>query len=130
MKVVNLMGSIAKVFILACGLFFVGGVLYLLVKRKISERNSLLWLLCALIILTLSAIPDILGVIAHIIGIDYPPSLLFLLSTLILLYISLNQSIQISKISEQLKELTQNYAICRYACTKEKEKSCNTKENF
>ena len=105
------MNTLLKIFILSCGLIVVGTIVYLLMKRKISERNSLLWLLGSLVILTLSAMPEVLEVIAHMLGVDYPPSLLFLFSTLILLFITLYQSIQISILSAQVKELTQHVAI-------------------
>ena len=105
------MGSTLKLFILLCGLVFVGTVIYLLVQRKINERNSLLWLLGALIILAFSTMPDLLQVLADLTGVEYPPTLLFLFSTLIILFILLFQSIQISVMQERLKELTQLVAI-------------------
>lgn len=105
------MSSLLKLFILICGLLFVGTVIFLLVKRKINERNSLMWLLASIIILVLSAFPEMLEVLAHSVGVDYPPALLFLFSTLILLLVVLYQSIQISTLFEQVKELTQHVAI-------------------
>lgn len=105
------MSSILKIFILICGLLFVGVVVSLLVRKKINERNSLLWLVASIFILVLSAIPELLQVLANVIGVDYPPSILFLFSTLILLLVVLSQSIQISGLAEQVKELTQHVAI-------------------
>lgn len=105
------MGDLAKIFIGVCGVAFFFSVLYLLIKKKISEKNSISWMIGTFVILLLAVIPDTLDAIAYSIGIKYPPALLFLLSTLVLLYISLIQSIQISSLSEQLKELAQRYAI-------------------
>lgn len=105
------MGSTLKITILICGLLFVGTVFYLLVNKKINERNSLFWLLGALVILALSTMPEILEILAELAGVDYPPTLLFLCSTLIILFITLYQSIQISILQERLKELTQLFAI-------------------
>ncbi len=105
------MSSTLKLFIFFCGLVFVGTVIYLLVQRKINERNSLLWLFGALIILALSTMPDLLQVLADFAGVEYPPTLLFLFSTLIILFILLFQSIQISALQEHLKELAQLVAI-------------------
>ena len=104
--------SIALKFtILVLGAVFVVTVIYLLIRRKISERNSFLWLAGALIILLLSTIPDILQILAHVTGVDYPPTLLFLLSILVILFMLLNQSIQISVLQDKCKELTQQLAI-------------------
>jgi hypothetical protein len=105
------MGSILKIFILFCGLAFIGVVFYLLMKRKISERNSLFWLLGSIIIFILSAVPEALEIVARSVGVDYPPTLLFLLSILILLLIVLHQSIQISVLNDQLRELTQRVVL-------------------
>jgi len=105
------MGNILKIFIFICGLLSVGAILNLLIKRRINERNSLFWLLGATAIFVLSAMPELLELMADAVGVDYPPTLLFLFSILILLLIVLNQSIQISLLNEQLKELTQHVAL-------------------
>lgn len=108
------LSELLKIIVFICGLLFVITVIYLLIKRKISERNSLLWLIGALIIFIVSAVPDILQFVADSIGVDYPPALLFLFSTLILLFITLYHSIQISLLNERLKELTQHVAISNH----------------
>lgn len=113
-----MIGGLLKIFILVCGLVFVSTVVYLLIRRKINERNSLLWLAGSFIIFAFSAFPDTLDTLAGILGIKYPPTLLFLLSTFVLLFVVLNQSIQISILNERLKELTQRIAIEHF---KEKE---------
>lgn len=105
------MSSTLKIFILICGLLFVGIVVSLLVRKKIDERNSLLWLVASISILILSAMPELLQVLANVIGVDYPPTILFLFSTLILLLAVFTQSMQISILTEQVKELTQHVAI-------------------
>jgi hypothetical protein len=48
---------------------------------------------------------------AKMFGIAYPPSLLFLLSTLILLLFSLYQTIQITKLSNKVKDISQYLAL-------------------
>ncbi|OPY57981.1 MAG: hypothetical protein A4E55_01249 [Pelotomaculum sp. PtaU1.Bin035] len=103
-----------KLTILLLGLMFVVAVIYLLVINRINQRNSLPWLTGALIILTLSTIPEILEVAAHFTGVDYPPTLLFLLSTLVILSILLYQSIQISLLQDRCKELAQHLAIVNF----------------
>lgn len=90
-------------------------VVRLLVKRRISERNSFFWLAGALAILVLSALPDVLDIAARAAGVDYPPTLLFLLSILVILFILLHQSIQISILQEKCRELAQNQSILSFA---------------
>lgn len=70
-----------------------------------------MWIIGSFVILILSLIPEALQVVADFIGIDYPPSLLFLLSILILLYIVFKHSVQISLLNDRIKELTQHIAL-------------------
>ena len=122
------MGSTVKVVIFCCGLLFVGAVFYLLVKKRINERNSLFWLMGALVILMLSTMPEILEVLANMAGVDYPPTLLFLCSTLVILFITLYQSIQISILQERVRELTQLFAIHQNMGMLREEKPRNKKD--
>lgn len=108
------MGIELKFIMFLLGIVFVTTVVKLLVKRKINERNSFLWLAGALVILTLSTIPDILQILARVAGVDYPPALLFLLSTLVILFILLHQSIQISILQDKCRELGQHLAIINF----------------
>lgn len=108
------MGVTLKLTILMLGMVFVITVIYLLVKRRINERNSFFWLAGALVILLLSTIPDILQIMADISGVDYPPTLLFLLSTLVILFILLYQSTQVSILQERCREMAQQLAIVSF----------------
>lgn len=105
------MGTSLKLLILIFGMTFAGSVIYLLVKKRISERNSLLWIFGVICTFTLSVFPRLLDIIARFVGIEYPPTLLFLLSILILLLICLYHSIQISVMNDRLKQLTQQVAL-------------------
>lgn len=98
-------------FLLLCGVLFSGLVIHLLLKRKINERNSAAWLLGAIAILVVSANPGWLDWAARKLGVAYPPTLLFLFSTLVLLIIVLRQSMQISVLNEKLRQLAQHVAL-------------------
>lgn len=105
------MNSYLQLFILACALAFLCGVIWLLLKNKISERFSVIWLAVSLLIFLIAGNPAILDKVANIFGIAYPPSLLFLLSTLLLLLFSLYQTIQISKLTNKVKDISQYLAL-------------------
>jgi len=105
------MSLIAKVFVFVTGLVFAYYILVLLLKRKISEKNSIVWLFGAVTILLVAANPDWLDWIAARLGITYPPSLLFLVSNLVLLMVVLYQSTQISVLNEKMKQLAQHVSI-------------------
>jgi Uncharacterized conserved protein (DUF2304). len=107
------MGSISllRIVYLISGLGFSGIVVYLLAKKKLNERNTILWLTGALGILIIAAFPSLLNWTARKLGVDYPPALLFLFSALILLLIVLYQSIQISVLNSKLTQLVQYIAL-------------------
>lgn len=105
------MNAILKLFILAIGLSFACFVVYLLVKKKISEWNVIVWLTSAVVILLIAARPEWVDWAAKKVGISYPPSLLFLISTLILLVLVLFQSIQISSLQSKVRQIAQAVAM-------------------
>jgi hypothetical protein len=103
-----------RLFVLFCGVFFDIIVINLLIKKRISERNSIIWFMLSLFIFILSLFPGIIDFAAGILGIDYPPTLLFLLSILLVFFILLNHYIQLSTLNSQLKEITQQVAIINF----------------
>ena len=100
-----------RIFILICGICFCITIIKLLINRKFSERESIIWLLGAIGGLIVSVFPKILDVLAKVIGVDYPPSILFLGCTVTLFLICLYCSIQIANLNAQVRELTQSVAI-------------------
>lgn len=100
-----------KWFILLCGITSSGAIIRLLLRKKISARNSVAWMLSVAVILILSANPGWFDRLAGLLGVSYPPSLLFLFSTLVLLVIVLYQSMQISVLNEKLRQLAQHVAL-------------------
>lgn len=105
------MSIVLKMFLLISGLVFSLIAFALLLKRRINEFHSIVWLLCLGAILTISANPEWIDHVAYSLNIDYPPSLLFLLSNLVLLLLVLYQSVQISKLNEKVKQLAQHISL-------------------
>lgn len=105
------MNGMLRIFLFVTGLIFSASVFMLLFKKKINERHSLIWLGGVIAILILFSNPEWFDAIATRFGVHYPPSLFFLLSILILAFILLYQSIQISILYEKVKELAQFVAL-------------------
>ena len=103
LKILSIIGS-ASVLIV---------VIELIRRGRLKERYSLLWLLAGGILLLLSSSRDILEYISHLVGIYYPPSLLFLLAFLFLLLITMHFSVVLSDLSEKNKKLAQELALLR-----------------
>lgn len=92
-------------------LFF---VLFLIRTKRLRLQYSLLWLLTIVIMMLFSFFPFLLNKISFLVGIYYPPSLLFLVAFLFLLIIVLHYSIVISTLSRNNKSLIQKLSIVNY----------------
>ena len=89
-------------------------VLELVRRRRLREEYSLLWLLTAFVMLIFSAWRDLLHGLAELVGIAYPPNLLFLLAVLFVLLILLYFSTVITRLTQENKEMAQQLALLRY----------------
>lgn len=82
-------------------------------RGQLKERYSLLWLFASALLLILSLSRSTLDYMAHILGIYYAPSFLFLIAFLFLLLITLHFSVVISGLHEKNKRLAQEIALLR-----------------
>lgn len=88
-------------------------VFELIRRGRLKERYALLWLFSGLVLLILSLSRSLLEYFSRLVGIFYPPSLLFLIAFIFLLLITLHFSAVISGLSEQNKRLAQEIALLR-----------------
>jgi hypothetical protein len=95
--------------IIGAGLFLM--ILDLVRRRRLDERSSCLWLLTGLGILVLAVWYDLLLSISTLIGITLPTSTVFFFGVVFLMAVSLQQATKISKLADQVKNLTQKIAI-------------------
>jgi hypothetical protein len=98
-------------------------VLELIRRGRLKERYSLLWLFSGIVLLVLSLSRSLLEYFSRLIGIYYPPSLLFLIAFVFLLLITLHFSAVISGLSEKNKRLTQEIALLHQAVEELKQSS-------
>ena len=105
------MSNVLQIFLIGCAILFSIYVIRLLLKNKIGERNSVIWLGGLLVILILAINPTLFDEAANRLGINYPPALLFFLSSLILLTFSLYQTVQITKLTSKIKDISQYLAL-------------------
>lgn len=108
------MGIQFRIIVLIGGFSLVLFVFNLVRRRRLREEYSLLWLLTGFVLLFLTIFQDMLwDRFSRLIGIDYPPSALFLIGMGFLFLIVLHYSVVLSKLSEQNKELTQEFTILK-----------------
>ena len=95
----------------AIGLFLFIFIVELVRRRKMREEYSLLWLLSGAIICILSLWHEALVWLTRLIGAVYPPSTLFFFGLIFLAFISIFYSVKLSKLADQVKNLSQKIAI-------------------
>lgn len=104
-------------FFIILGVLLIIYILYVVVKNKFNVVESVFWIIGAILILVLSIFPQIIVTLANMLGVYYPPSLLFLLVAVFLLVINFRNSNKIAKQNEMIMFLGQEIAIL-------KEKNC------
>jgi hypothetical protein len=89
-------------------------VLEMVRRRRLKEQFLLLWLIIAVMIVVLASSRSLLGFLAALFGIFYPPSVLILIGIGSLLIILLHFSSVTSRLIEENKSLAQEIAILRW----------------
>jgi len=102
-----------KIFAVVASFLIMAVVVELVRRRKLREEYSWLWLLTGAVIIVLVMWYDLLVAITRLIGAIAPTTTLFIFGLLFLMLISLHYSIQISKLSYQVKEMGQQLALLR-----------------
>lgn len=107
--------------------FFI--VLELIRKGRLREEYSLIWLVSAVIIFFLSVFKGSLRLIADFVQIGYAPSFIFMVGLGLITIIQLLQTIIISKLATQNRDLAQRLAIFEW-CIQHPSATKNAIENL
>ncbi|MDI6755685.1 MAG: DUF2304 domain-containing protein [Thermodesulfobacteriota bacterium] len=102
-----------KIFAIVASILIMFIVVELVRRRRLREEYSWLWLLTGAVIILLVVWYDLLVFITHLIGAIAPTTTLFIFGLLFLMLISLHYSIQISKLSHQVKEMAQQLTLLK-----------------
>lgn len=82
-------------------------------RGLLKEKYSVLWIFLTMAVFVLSMWPEVLHKIASLLGVAYPPSLLFLIAFMFVLLILLHFSVVISILAEKSKLLSQEITLLR-----------------
>lgn len=94
----------------------IGLILYvirLVVKKQMSESQSVLWIAIGVIAIILGIFPGLIPWIADLLGIWYAPSVLLLVATIGLLLILFRNSIVVSVHADEIHELSIQIALLK-----------------
>ena len=105
------MESRVQIVAIIVSLGLLGVVLELVRRRRLMERYSLLWLVCAVVLLGLSIWRDGLEKFANLVGVAYAPSAIFIVALGFVLLLLLHFSLVISRLADQSKVLAQRLGL-------------------
>lgn len=88
-------------------------VMMLIVKKYMSESQSVLWMVIGLAAIILGIFPDLIPMIADWLGVWYAPSVLLLFVSIGLLLIVFYNSVVASKHSNELNELALQISLLK-----------------
>lgn len=100
-----------QIFSILVSIFLLLFILHLIKIRRLGIQYSVVWLVTAIVLIVLSFWRSLLEKLAELVGIHYPPSLLFLMGFLFSLIILLHFSVVITKLTEMNKELAQRLSL-------------------
>lgn len=103
-------------------LSFMFFIFRLIAKGKLREEYSFIWITCTALLLLFSFWRNGLEVIAHLLGIYYAPSLIFLGAIFAIVIFLVHLSVVNSKQHQQIKELAQEMAILKKKQEEEEKK--------
>ena len=86
-------------------------IFWLLRRDRLPVMHSLWWLLVAALIALLGIFPRLIDEAAALVGVAYPPSLLFVVAILVLLLKVLLEDVDVSRDRQRLLRLAQKVAI-------------------
>lgn len=110
MKRVSLLVNIGTVFF---GILLVTLVISLIVKKKMSESQAVLWICIGVVAVILGIFPGLIPLIAELLGIWYAPSILLLVACIGLLLITFRNSVVLSEHTDELHELAITIALLK-----------------
>jgi hypothetical protein len=97
--------------VLVMGVGLALAILYLLRRDHIYIRQAAFWIAVAVTTLTFTLWPGLIDTLGHILGIAYPPTLLFLVATIVLVVKALLGDIALTQLRRDLRRLNQRIAL-------------------
>jgi hypothetical protein len=85
----------------------------LIVKGRLREEYSIVWIICTGVLVLFSVWRKGLHYIAGLLGVYYPPSLIFLVGILAIIVFLVHLSVVNSKMHTQIKNLTHEIAFLK-----------------
>lgn len=103
---------------IAFALIVVTLIIVMLLRRQLREKYAILWLLIGITILVLSVFPSLLLGLSSFLGVAVPSNLIFALSIVLLVGVTLHLSWELSQAEDEIRRVAEEVAILRAAVEK------------
>ncbi len=118
------------IFMIIMGIVLIYITMQELIKRKMTEVNSILWFLIGFVMILAGCFPKIVRYFAEKLDILYPPAFVFMLAILLLLLIVFENTIVISELTMQVQETALELSIAEQELEKLKRDIQQKKEKI
>ncbi|PCE14951.1 hypothetical protein AUC47_02085 [Microbacterium sp. SZ1] len=103
---------------IAFALIVVTLIIVMLLRRQLREKYAILWLLIGITILILSIFPSLLIGLSAFLGVAVPSNLIFALSIVLLVGVTLHLSWELSQAEDEIRRVAEEVAILRTSVEK------------
>ena len=104
--------TIQIISLLGAALFMVM-IFRLIIRGRLREEYSIIWILCTVILIVFAIWRKGLEQISLLLGVYYPPSLIFLAAIFAIIVFLVHLSVVNSKLQNQIKNLSQEMAMMK-----------------
>lgn len=104
-------------------LLFMFFIFRMIVKGRLREEYSIIWIFCTIFLLVFAVWRDGIAIIAKLLGIYYPPALIFLGAIFAIIVFLVHLSVVNSKQHRQIKDLAQEIALLKNKFSEQQEKN-------
>lgn len=94
-------------------LLFMLFIFRLIVKGKLREEYSIVWIVCTLFLMVFAFWRNGLDIVAKMLGVYYAPALVFLGAIFAIIIFLVHLSVINSKLQKQMKDLAQEHALLK-----------------
>lgn len=116
-------------FFIAIAFVFIWYIFSMIRKKTFSIKESIFWMIGNFFIIVFATFPKLLDKIAYILHIEYPPSLLFLLSICFLLFINFRNTKKMTIQNTKTIELAQKLSVLEFEVANLKKENKTKEKN-
>jgi hypothetical protein len=102
-----------QIIAITVSLLFLIYIIRLIIKGKLREEYSIVWIVCTIVLIVFSFWRNGLEILANILGVYQAPNLVFTGAIFAILIYLLHLSIVVSKLHSQNKQLAQEIALLK-----------------